>query len=70
MSAPLLAYYDLDSYCLLETDVSDTVITAVFSQKGLDREQYLVRYFSKTIALAETNYPIYNKEILAIIKAL
>ena len=70
MSIPLLAYYDLDSYYLLETDVSNTVITAIFSQKGLDREQYLVRYFSKTIALAKTNYPIYNKEILAIIKAL
>ena len=70
MSAPLLAYYDLDSYCLLETDVSDIVITAVFSQKGLDREQYPVRYFSKIIAPAEINYPIYDKEILAIIKAL
>ena len=38
MSTPLLAYYDLDSYYLLETDISDIVIAAVFSQKGLDRE--------------------------------
>jgi hypothetical protein len=27
-------------------------------------------YFSKTMAPAETNYPIYDKEMLAIIKAL
>ena len=70
MSTPLLAYYDLDSHYLLETDVSDTVVIAVFSQKGLDREWHPVGYFSKTIAPAETNYPIYNKERLAIIKAL
>jgi len=29
-----------------------------------------VAYFSKTIALAECNYAIYNKELLAIIQAL
>ena len=38
MSAPLLAHYDLDSQCLLETDASDTVTGAVFSQRGLNGE--------------------------------
>jgi hypothetical protein len=38
VSAPLLAYYDIDSQCLLETDISDTVVAAVFSQKGLNKE--------------------------------
>ena len=70
ISALLLAYYDLDSQCMLETDTSDTVVVVVFSQKGLDREWHLVGYFSKTMALAETNYLIYNKEMLAIIKSL
>ena len=46
------------------------VVRVVFSQKGLNREQHPVGYFSKTIAPIETNYPIYNKEMLAIIKAL
>jgi hypothetical protein len=68
--APLLAHYDLDSQCLLETDASDTVVAAVFSQKGLDGEWHPVGYFSKTMAPAETNYPIYDKEMLAIVKAL
>jgi transposase InsO family protein len=68
--APLLAHYDLDSQCLLETDASDTVVAAVFSQKGIDGEWHPVGYFSKTMAPAETNYPIYDKEMLAIVKAL
>jgi hypothetical protein len=69
-SAPLLAHYDLDSQCMLETDASDRVIGAVFSQKGLDGEWHPVGYFSKTMAPAETNYPIHDKEMLAIVKAL
>ena len=70
VSAPLLAHYDIDHQCLLETDASDTVVAAVFSQKGLDGEWHLVGYFSKTMALAKTNYPIHDKEMLAIVKAL
>jgi hypothetical protein len=70
MNAPLLAHYDVNSQCLLETDTSNTVVTAVFSQKGLNEEWHLVAYFSKTIAPAETNYPIYDKEMLAIVQSL
>jgi hypothetical protein len=65
--APILTHYDLDSQCLLETDASDTVVVAIFSQKGLNREWHPVGYFSKTITPAKTNYPIYNKELLAIV---
>jgi hypothetical protein len=70
VNAPLLAHYDVDSQCLLETDASDTVVAAVFSQKGLDEEWHPVAYFSKTMAPAETNYPIYDKEMLAIVQSL
>jgi uncharacterized protein Usg len=70
VSAPLLAHYDADSQCLLETDASDIVVAAVFSQRRLDGKWHPVRYFSKTIALAETNYLIYDKEMLAVVKAL
>ena len=31
IKAPLLAHFDVDRQCLLETDASDTVIAAVFS---------------------------------------
>jgi hypothetical protein len=36
ISALLLAHYDLDNQCILETNMSDIVIAVVFSQKGLD----------------------------------
>jgi hypothetical protein len=70
LSAPLLAHYDAGSQCMLETDASDTVVAAVFSQKGLDGEWHPVGYFSKTMAPAEINYPIHDKELLAIVRSL
>jgi hypothetical protein len=67
IKALLLTHFDIDKHCLLETDASDTVIAAVFSQLGLNGEWHPVAYFSKSIALAEMNYPIYDKEMLAIV---
>ena len=67
--APLLTHFNVDRHCLLETDASDTVIAAVFSQLGLDGEWHPVSYFSKTLAPAEMNYPIHDKEMLAIVRA-
>jgi transposase InsO family protein len=69
MNAPLLAHFDIDRQCMLETDASDTVVAAVFSQLGLDGEWHPVAYFSKTMAPAESNYPIHDKEMLAIVRA-
>jgi transposase InsO family protein len=68
-TAPILAHYEEGKQCLLETDASDAVVAAVFSQKGLDNEWHPVAYFSKTMAPAELNYPIHDKEMLAIIRA-
>jgi hypothetical protein len=69
VKAPLLVHFDVDRHCLLETDASNTVIAAVFSQLGLDGEWHPVSYFSKSMAPAEMNYPIHDKEMLAIIRA-
>ena len=52
---------------MLETDVLDNIIAGVFSQKQLDGNWHLIIYYLKTIADAELNYLIYNKEMLAII---
>ena len=60
-------HFNVDKQCLLKTDASNTVIAAVFSQLGLDGEWHLVAYFSKSMAPAEINYLIYNKEMLAIV---
>ena len=55
---------------MLETDASDGVIAGVLSQLHADGEWHSVAFFSKAIALAECNYEIHDKEILAIIRAL
>jgi hypothetical protein len=69
IQAPILAHFDVDRHCLLETDASDTVVAAVFSQLGLDGEYHPIAYFSKSMAPAEMNYPIHDKEMLAIVRA-
>jgi hypothetical protein len=52
---------------MLETDALNSVIASVFSQKQLDGKWHPIVYYFKTIANAKLNYPIYDKEILAII---
>jgi len=52
---------------MLETDTSNGAITGVFSQKQPDRKWHPIAYYLKTIIDIELNYPIYDKEMLAII---
>ena len=59
----------MDCHCLLETDASDMVVAAMFSQLGLDGKYHPVTYFSKSMAPVEMNYPIHDKEMLAIVQA-
>ena len=68
-SAPLLQHYDPELECMLETDASDGVVAGVLSQKHGDF-WLPVAYFSKTMAPAECNYEIHDKEMLAIVKSL
>jgi hypothetical protein len=66
----ILCHYNPKYKYIIKTDALDGVIASVFSQLYPDGQWYLVAYFLKTIALVETNYKIYNKEILVIIKSL
>ena len=52
---------------MLETDALDSVIASIYSQKQLNGEWYPVTYYLRTIVDAKLNYPIHNKEMLAII---
>ena len=69
-TAPILCHYDPKLECMLETDASDGVVAAVLLQLYLDSKQYPISYFLKTMAPAELNYLIYNKEMLTIVRAL
>jgi hypothetical protein len=66
----ILRHYNLSYESILKTDAFNGVITNIFSQLYLDGEWHSMAYFSKTIALAECNYKIYNKEMLAIVRSL
>jgi len=69
ISVLILIYYDLYWPTKLETDALNGVVAEVLFQLNInrDRQWHPVIYFSKTIALAECNYAIHNKKLLAII---
>ena len=52
---------------MLTTNALNNIIAGVFSQKQPDKNWHLIAYYLKTMANVKLNYPIYNKEILAII---
>ena len=70
ISAPILRHYDPNLETMLETDASDGVVAGVLSQLHPDGEWHPVAFFSKTMAPAECNYEIHDKEMLAIIRSL
>jgi hypothetical protein len=53
----------------VETDASNYVSAGVLSQYDDDGILHLVAFFSKKHSLAECNYEIYNKELMAIVRA-
>ena len=62
-------YFDPTKKAYIETDSSDYVTAGVLSQIGDDGELHPVVFYSRKIILAEYNYKIYDKELLAIIKS-
>lgn len=67
-TAPILVHFDLEGETVVEVDVSDLVVAGVLSQ-WRDNKLKLIVFFLKKIIPAEYNYEIYDKELLAIIRA-
>lgn len=67
--AGVLAHFDADLETWLETDASDFVTAAILSQMGKDNVLRPVAFLSHKMSPAECNYEIYDKELLAIVKA-
>jgi hypothetical protein len=67
--APVLAHFDPSLETWLETDASDTVTAAVLSQVQTDGVLKPVAFISKKMSPAECNYAIYDKELMAIVRA-
>jgi hypothetical protein len=65
----VLEHYSPKREAMLETNASDGVMSGILSQKQRDDLWRPIAYFSKTINSVECNYPIHDKELLAIIQA-
>jgi len=68
-SAPILAHFDPDREWVVETDASDYVSAGILSQYSDNGILHPWSYFSKKHSLAECNYEIFDKELMAIIRA-
>jgi hypothetical protein len=68
-TAPILIHFDPDKETWVEVDASDHVVEGALSQ--LDEFGVLrpVAFFSRKMNPQECNYEIYDKELLAIVKA-
>ena len=69
-TAPALRQFDHEREVIIETDASDYVSAGVLSQRDDEGVLHPVAYFSKKHSPAECNYDIYDKELMAITKAL
>jgi predicted aspartyl protease len=70
MTAPVLILPDPEKQFWLEADASNFAWGAVLSQMGEDGKLHPVAFQAKSFNEAERNYEIYDKELLAIIRAL
>jgi len=65
----ILRHYNPDLQLVVETDASDYVSGGILSQYDKNDVLHPVAYFSKKHNPAECNYEIYDKELMAIVRA-
>lgn len=68
VTAPILKHFDPDLETWVEVDASDHVVAGVLSQMK-DGVLKPIAFFSRKMNPHECNYEIYDKELLAIVKA-
>jgi len=68
-TAPALRHFDQEREVIIETDASNYVSAGVLSERDDEGVLHPVAYYSKKHSPAECNYDIYDKELMAIIKA-
>ena len=70
ISALVLAQWDPDKKIVVETDSLGYVVGGALSQYDDDGTLRPVAFFSRKNNVAEYNYPIHDKELLAVISYL
>ena len=68
-STLILTYWIPNTQLIMETDASDYVLAAILSIVNEDNEVHPVVFHSRTFTIAELNYDIHDKELLAIFEA-
>lgn len=68
-TAPVLAHFDADKETWLETDASDFVAAAVLPQRDDEGVLRPFAFLSHRMIPAQCNYGVYDKELLAIVRA-
>ena len=66
----MLVYPDLTKSYSVYCDASDTGIAAVICQSDIGGNDVPVCFISRKLKLEEINYPIVEKELLAIVYAI
>ena len=64
----ILRHFDQNKETILETDSFNYVNDDLLSQYNDKETLHSIIYYSKNLSLAECNYEIYNKKLLAIIR--
>ncbi len=67
---PVLLFPQLNQPFEMEVDASTIAIGAVLNQKAEDGRTHPVAYYSESFTTTERNYNVYDRELLAIVKAL
>ena len=68
-SAPVLRHFQPNLPLTIEADSSDFALGCVLSQPSSSGDLLPVCYYSRKLTPAELNYPIYDKELLAVVEA-
>ncbi|SOV04760.1 uncharacterized protein UDID_17177 [Ustilago sp. UG-2017a] len=65
----ILCHFDPTRPIIVETDASDFAVAAVLSQTFDQGARHPIAFFSKKLDPAQLNYPIFDKEMFAIVAA-
>jgi hypothetical protein len=67
--APILRHFDYNGEVIVKTDSSDYISAGILSPYNDEGVLHPVAFFSKKHSPAECNYEIYDKELMAIVRA-
>ncbi|KAI0995327.1 hypothetical protein K3495_g12855 [Podosphaera aphanis] len=70
ISAPILTQWNHEKATFLEADCSGYALGGALTQSDENGQRKVVAFYSQRLAPAERNYPIHDKEMLAIIRCL